>query len=117
MADDAFVMKTGDTIPPLDAVLVDGAGHAVDLTLAVGVTLHMRPCRSAALPVVFTGEILPAIEGPEPFPCVVRYAWAAPQDLAPGLYDGEWQVAWQSGDVETFPNDRYFLIIIIRELA
>ncbi len=117
MANDAFIMKYGDTIPPLESVLIDGAGHNVDLTLATSVTLHIRPSITGGTPLTFVGAVAPPEDGPEPFSCIARYSWSGPQLLPIGIYYGEWEVLWDDGNIETFPNDGYFLLKITPELA
>jgi hypothetical protein len=89
----------------------------VDLTTAITVTLHVQPVAQNAPAQSMAAAIVPFAEGPEVFPCLVRVGWSSPQTLLPGVYRAEWQVLWDTDDIETFPNDGYFFILIVGELA
>ena len=112
-----FVMKQGTTWPPLATVLSDGAGHTVDLTDVALVLIHVRETATQTVVLNAEAEVVAAAEGPEEFPCIVRYTWTDVQQWATGVYEGEWWVVWNDGNIESFPSDGYFLMQIVAALV
>ena len=47
----------------------------------------------------------------------VEYEWKASETVTAGQYEGEVEVTFSGGLIETFPNDRYIVIDIIGEVA
>ena len=47
----------------------------------------------------------------------MSFAWTAGTTGVSGLYLGDWQVTYQAGGIQTFPNDSYILINISPEYA
>jgi hypothetical protein len=47
----------------------------------------------------------------------VYYDWVAGDTDSAGYYSGEWQVTYDNGQVETFPNDGVFLVQVVEQLA
>jgi hypothetical protein len=107
---DEFYMKAGDTLPTLDSTLLDPEDHPRDLTDAT-VHLHLRVPGATTPVLVDTATVLSGVNG------TVRYTWPAPQALAPGIYQGEWQVTFEDGNVETFPNYGFFHVVIAEAVS
>ena len=105
-----FVMKMGDSIPPLAATLRGIDDSTPELTGAT-VMLHIHRLGSAESTLEFVAEIVDIPSGK------VQYTWPAPQDLDPGLYYGEWEVFFADGTIERFPNDQFFTMRIVRNLV
>lgn len=100
-----FVIKSGDTAPPFEAVLaVDGV--PVDLTGATVLFLMERNRTN-----VVSGEAVIGGEDGE-----VSYAWQEGDTDTPGIYLAEWEVTFSDNTVRTFPNDGYSRIKILREV-
>lgn len=111
MAD--YTLKQDDTYPALTAVLSDQVG-AVDLSTADSVKLIMK--HESGTPVVI-GTC--AVASPQTGGNVgkVTYDWTASDTATAGSYDLEFQVTWNVGDVETFPNDSYKSLEIVADLG
>lgn len=98
-----FFIKSGDTQPPIEAILEDSLGP-INLSGAI-VRWKMRlqgtltPLKVNALATV----VAPLIGS-------VRYAWTQPDTDTPGIYEGEWEVTFANSSVLTFPNFRHLLV-------
>lgn len=99
-----ITIKQNDTVPALEAQLVNADGTAIDLTLC-SVWLHMGNKINAV------SEITDAIKG------WVKYAWQTGDTDTVGLYKAEFEIKYPDGAIQTVPNDGYFLIQIVNELA
>ena len=106
---ETFNLKRGDTSPSLLYAL-DPA--SVDLTGAT-VRFNMRPTTggvvkvSRAIATVVTETGTPTI----------RYDWTAQDTDTSGTYDGEFEVTYAGGAVETFPNTGFIKIVIAKDIA
>lgn len=111
-----FTIKTGDTAPPLEQTLEDFEGNPVDLTSA-SVTFKMRHFKGA--PVALTGQTNndQVGNGEDGSLGFVSFEWGEGDLDVPGAYEGEWEVTFNGGEVETFPNDRYVRIRIRDDIA
>lgn len=115
IAADIYITQ-GDTGPSIVATLVDEAGVVVDLTGVVGtdVRFHMIDPSSATEKVdnnSNTSVLSPPTDGK------VQYDWQAADTDTAGLFDGEFQVTFPGGQIITFPNYRYFTILIREEVS
>ncbi len=111
-----FYITEGDTGPTLVATLVDEDGVVVDLTgvADTSVRFHMIDPSSATEKVddnTNTSVLAPPTDGK------VQYDWQADDTDTPGLFDGEIQVTFPGGQIITFPNYRYFTILIREEVS
>lgn len=104
-----FTIKQNDTLPNLDAQLIDATGNPLNLDLC-GVHFHManyRGIEKINRPVtvtnIATGE--------------VRVEWQTGDTEEIGTYKCEFEVNMPDGKTLTVPNDGYFLISIVKELA
>lgn len=101
-----FFIKQGDTHPIYRATLTDGTGEVVDLTTADSVRFLMRPRDGSEATVTATATFGTKADGE------VLYAWTESDTQDAGWYDAEFEVTWNPGEIETFPNDRHLLIRI-----
>jgi hypothetical protein len=103
-----FFLKRGDTSPALEFVLEP-------LTALTGATVrfNMRlPGASAAKVSRATAQVVsPATDGK------VRYVWQTADTDTAGDYLGEFEVTFQDGSIETFPNADEIKIHIRQDLA
>ena len=106
----AFTIKQHDNWPLLSLALTDQNGP-IDLSTASSVKLILK---QALPPTTVTGAMaisVPASAG------IVTYTWAGTNTDVPGSYDGEVEITWAAGKVETVPNDGYFSVIIQSDLG
>lgn len=110
-----FTIKQGCLEPDLRATLVDSTGTAISLATASGVRFHMRSVDGGAAKVDAEAEIIAPASGG-----VVEYAWSGTDTDTVGLYYGEFEVAWDTGEREIVPNDEghpYVNIQVLEALA
>ena len=112
---DVYITQN-DTGPALLPTLVDEDGVVVNLTGVsdADVRFHMIDPSSSSTKVdnnTDTSVLSPATDGK------VQYLWQAADTDTPGLFDGEIQVTFPGGQIITFPNYRYFTILIREEVA
>ena len=111
-----FYITQNDTGPALIATLVDEDGVVVDLTgvADASVRFHMIDPSTATEKVdnnANTSVLAPATGGR------VQYLWQAVDTDIAALFDGEIQVTFPGGQIITFPNYRYFTILIREEVS
>ena len=101
-----FVIKKKNTSPILQATLKDALGSAINLNSAT-VRFRMRELGSTTLKVNQQAEIIdPAVNG------VVRYAWQSSDVDSAGIFKAEFEVTYNDGRVETFPNEDFVTVLI-----
>jgi len=105
-----FYIKQNDTSPALLATLQDADGIAVNITGAA-IRFHMRQIGSTAVDVDAAAVIVTALDG------LVRYDWQAADTATIGSYQAEFEVTYSDGTIETFPNDGYIRVEIIKDIA
>jgi hypothetical protein len=103
-----FTLKTGDTSPSLLYALlpatIDLTGATVRFSLRNRDTGAVIVNRAAALVVTAT-------------PPVVRYDWQPGNTDVAGNFDGEFEVTYAGGAIETFPNRGFIDIRITAAIA
>lgn len=104
-----FVIKQNDTLPNLEAQLLDHEGDPINLDLC-GVKFHMVDIkglvqinREVTMVNIATGEI--------------KVNWLDGDTTESGIFKGEFEVNMPDGKIITIPNNGYFTINIIKELA
>ena len=104
-----FYLKQHDTLPALEASLINPDGTAVDLT---GAAVKFVMTAADGTPVVdAAGAIVaPATDGK------VRYDWLAEDTAVPGAYRAEFEVTFV-GSRYTFPNNDYLAVQITKSLG
>jgi hypothetical protein len=109
-----FVLKGHDTRPTLRVTLKEGdpaAPTAVDLTSATSVKLLMKPIPSGTV-ISRSGAFVSPRTGGQ-----VDFTFQAADTATAGDYNGEVEVTWSDGGIETFPNSTYLAITIMADLG
>jgi hypothetical protein len=104
----AFTIKQNDTSPSIQANLADSNSNPIDLSGA-SVILHMSSV-SGVSKVASTMIISDAANG------VVQYDWVTGDTDTVGIYYVEFQVTYDNGAIETFPNNGNIAVSVVREL-
>lgn len=105
-----FTIKQYNTIPSIEATLLDGAGIPVDLTGST-VTFSMRSLDNAALVINGDAVFVDATAG------LVAYQWADGDTDFAGAYIGEFLVIRPGGGKESFPNGDYIEVHVVKAAA
>lgn len=104
-------MKRNDTKPEFTATLTDGDGNATDLSSATEVRFLMHDRKARSLKVNATAEITDAANGR------IRYIWASGDTDTVGEYDVEVQVTFSDGTIESYPNNGYHRLRVLKDLG
>lgn len=116
MPEPDFFIKTGDTGSPLVTTLENSGGTAVDI-LAATVLFKMGPLSGGTLTVAGTCTVLQngagTVDGTRG---QVSFAWPTGGVSTADWYRAEWEVTFQSGTVQSFPNVGYALIDVSDDL-
>ena len=111
MADPTFYIKQNDTRPELDIFLRDDKDRSINIT---GATVKFS-MRNASTNVVKIS--LAAVTTVSSTSGRVKYSFTASDTDTAGNFDGEFQVTFVGGQVETFPNDGYIKVIVTDDVA
>ena len=111
MATPTFYIKQNDTRPELDVFLRDDKDRPINITGAT-VKFNMRASSDNSVKIdngsVTTGSST-AGRG--------KYSFTTSYTDTAGNFDGEFEVTFVGGHVETFPNDGYIKVIITDDVA
>jgi hypothetical protein len=102
-------MKQGDTKPDLELTFLDGNGSAVDLT---GATVVFSMRRAGTVVISEQACTLVTAASGE-----AKYVWQAGDTDTAGVYEGEAEVTFSGGGVETWPNSKHIRIEITPQIA
>lgn len=118
MPDPDFTLKKGDGASRLQATLENSGGTAITIENAT-VILRLAPIAGGTLSVAGTATIDQVGAGTAVGGSMgqVHYNWGATDTATAGLYNGEWQVTFASGTVQTFPNTDPFLLAITEAIG
>jgi len=107
-----FITKQNDTTPPIEVVLTDANGFPVNLTGAT-VVFNMRVQPGGAVKVSGSAATIvgTATNGR------VRYNLTASDRDTADVYEGEFQVTFAGGEIQTFPANGYIIIDIQDDIA
>lgn len=105
-----FYIKQNDTRPIITATLIDGDGSTVNLDGA-SVAFKMRKVGATSSTVDAAATVADAAKGK------VTYTWLAADTSTVGEYEGEFQVTYAGGGIQTFPNNKYIDIEITDDIA
>ena len=105
-----FYIKQNDTRPAITATLIDGDGSLAALTGAT-VVFKMRKVGETSVTVNSSATVT-SVDNAE-----VTYTWSASDTSTVGSYEGEFEVTYSSGGVQTFPNSGYIEIEIVDDIA
>ena len=106
----AFNIKQNDTRPIISATLIDGDGSIVNLDGAT-VSFKMRQAGQTTAKVNASATVADAAKGK------VTYTWSASDTDTVGDFEGEFQVTYAGGGIQTFPNNKYIEIEITDDIA
>ena len=111
MATPTFYIKQNDTRPELDVFLRDDKDRTINVTGAT-VKFNMRNASDNTVK-VNNGSVttVSSTSGR------VKYSFSASDTDTAGNFDGEFQVTFVGGQVETFPNDGFIKVIITDDVA
>lgn len=106
-----FYIKQNDTAPTIEAALTDSNGRRRTMETAAAVRFHMKDENGNVLIENGIGNVQSPTKG------IVAYEWQAGDTANTGIHSAEFQVTYDNGQVETFPNTGYIKVIIKDELA
>jgi hypothetical protein len=111
MPEETFYIKQNDTASFLTRDLKDAFGAPVNVTGAtVKFSMRVKPAGSikvdAQLAVIVTAGT-----------GRVRYEWLAANTDTADEYEGEFQVEYGNGRIQTFPNDGHIPIVITDDIS
>lgn len=104
----SFVIKRNDTVPSLEAQLIDADGSPVNLDMC-GVKLHMF--NNCSTRITKNATIVDIMQGR------VRVDWEDSDTAVAGVYKCEFEIIFTDSSVLTVPNDGYFLISITPDIG
>lgn len=112
----AFYIKQNDRRPLFIVALRDNFGEsteaAVDLTTASAAVFNLRLHGGTAVKISRGAcTISDAVNGE------VTYTWGTADTNTVGTYDAEVEVVWPGGKAETFPNNTYWTVNIVDDIA
>ncbi len=111
----AFNIKQFDTAPAFVVALKDNFGEtneaAVNLTTAGSALFNMRSSGGSVYVNRGSAAITSAATGQ------VTYSWGTADTRTAGDYSAEIEIVWANGTVETFPNDSYWDVTIVDDIA
>tara|TARA_Y100000310_G_C20335772_1_gene647421 strand:- start:111 stop:446 length:336 start_codon:yes stop_codon:yes gene_type:complete len=111
MAAPTFYIKQNDTRPELDVFLRDDKDRTINVTGAT-VKFNMRNASDNVVK-VDNGSVTTVSSTAGR----VKYSFSTSDTDTAGNFDGEFQVTFVGGQVETFPNDGYVKVIITDDVA
>ena len=111
MPEETFYIKANDTASFITRDLKDAFGAPVNVTgAAVKFSMRVKPAgtvkvdaASAAIVTAGTGR--------------VRYEWTAANTNTADEYEGEFQVTYANGKIQTFPNDGHIPIVVTDDIG
>ena len=106
-----FYIKQNDSRPKIATQLKDGAGEPIDISGYEAVYFHMEEQDSEEVIIEKEAEVVNAEKGE------IQYNWDRGDTSEHGVFHCEWMVDFGEGEVETFPNDGYNIVIITRQIA
>lgn len=105
-----FIIKQYNTIPSLEATLVDHLGQPVSLVGAT-VSFAMRSKDNQNFVISGAASIVDAPTGK------VSYQWGLADTNTSGSYIAEFGVTYTNGRKESFPNGDYIQIHVVKSAA
>jgi hypothetical protein len=111
----SFTLKQFDTAPAFVVALKDNFGEtneaAVNLTTASSAVFNMRSLAGSVYISRGSAAITSASTG------VVTYNWGTADARTVGSYEAEIEIVWANGTIETFPNDSYWTVSVVDDIA
>jgi hypothetical protein len=111
MPEETFYIKQNDTASFITRDLKDAFGAPVNVTgAAIKFSMRVKPAGSIKVDDE-DGVIVNAGIGR------VRYEWTAANTNTADEYEGEFQVTYANGKIQTFPNDGHIPIVITDDIG
>ena len=110
MPEETFYIKQNDTASFLTRDLKDAFGAPVNVTGA-SVVFSMRVKPAGAIKVDGVDAVIVTAGTGR-----VRYEWIAANTNTADEYEGEFQVTYANGKIQTFPNDGYIPVVITDDI-
>ena len=104
----AFRIKRNDTSPNIEYYLKDSDGNKKDITGA-SVKFYMKEPNDDIV-IDADAIIVDASEGR------VKYSWSVSDTDKAGSYYAEWEVTFDSGKIETWPNEGFIVVKIDEDI-
>ena len=111
MATPTFYIKQNDTRPELDVFLRDDKDRSINVTGAT-VKFSMRNASDNSVKINLGSVTTVSSTSGR-----IKYSFSAADTDTAGNFDGEFQVTFVGGQIETFPNDGYIKVIITDDVA
>ena len=111
MATPTFYIKQNDTRPELDVFLRDDKDRTINVTGAT-VKFNMRNASDNTVKVNLGSVTTVSSTAGR-----VKYSFSSADTDTSGNFDGEFQVTFVGGQVETFRNDGYIKVIITDDVS
>lgn len=112
----AFEIKQNDRRPLFVVVLKDDFGELteaiVNLTTATSAVFNMRAANGGAVKITRGSAAITNAAGGE-----VTYTWGTADTNTVGTFEAELEILWNDGKAETFPNDSYWDVSIVDDIA
>jgi len=110
MPEETFYIKQNDTASFLTRDLKDAFGAPVNVTAAAVVfSMRVKPAGTVKVDEQECTIVTAGIGR-------VRYEWTATNTNTADEYEGEFQVTYANGKIQTFPNDGYIPIVITDDI-
>tara|TARA_Y100000310_G_scaffold124109_1_gene122851 strand:- start:561 stop:893 length:333 start_codon:yes stop_codon:yes gene_type:complete len=106
-----FYIKQNDTRPAITANLTDANDAAVNLT-GSSVKFNMRVEPAGTTKISLGAAIIENAEAGQ-----VSYSWTSSNTDTADDYEGEFQVTFAGGSVQTFPGRNYIAVHVIDDVA
>ena len=111
MPEETFYIKQNDTASFITRDLKDAFGAPVNVTGAtVKFSMRVKP---AGTVIVDDQDAVSVTAGTGR----VRYEWTAANTNTADEYEGEFQVTYANGKIQTFPNDGHIPIVITDDIG
>ena len=111
MADPTFYIKQNDSRPELDVYLRDDKDRSINITGAT-VKFNMRAASDNTIK-INNGSVTTVSSTAGR----VKYSFTTTNTDTSGNFDGEFEVTFVGGQVESFPNDGYIQVISTDDVA
>ena len=111
MPEETFYIKENDTASFLTRDLKDAFGAPVNVTgAAVVFSMRVKPAGSLKV----TRQVCAVVAAGTGR---VRYEWIADDTDTADEYEGEFQVTYANGKIQTFPNDGHLPIVVTDDIG
>ena len=111
MPEETFYIKENDTASFLSRDLKDAFGAPVNVTgAAVVFSMRVKPAGSLKV----TRQVCAVVAAGTGR---VRYEWIADDTDTADEYEGEFQVTYANGKIQTFPNDGHLPIVVTDDIG